>query len=327
MNSITEGLVAAAAVFLASCLPVQAAADETQWITLGTSGGPSVQVARAQIANALVVGDSIYLFDAGNGVRRQMAKAGVPERNIRALFLSHHHPDHNSDTGSLIVNHWLMGGGRKLQVYGPEGAKTLVSGLVAANAPTVLASFPTIGPAKLPLEGTVEAWDLPRGMAEPQPVYKDENISVSAITVHHYELAPSVAMDIMPEAVAYRVEAHGKVWVYSGDTGPSASLEKLAEGADVLITEVVDLHAIDQQLAKVPSMDEALREKLVSGMALNHLSAQQIGKLASKARVGRVVLTHFVPSPEAMANPIGLVEEIHRYYEGPVTIANDLERF
>lgn len=304
----------------------EAPAPQPRWVTLGTSGGPSVQAERAQIANALVVGDKVYLFDAGNGVRRQLAKAGIPERNVAALFLSHHHPDHNSDTGSLIMQHYLMGRG-KLPVIGAEGTEALVAGIVAANAPTVQASFPTIGPARAPLAETVIAGDLPSDMAEPVEIFDDGTIRVWAITVDHYQLAPSIPMTVMPQAVAFRVEAGGKIFVFSGDTGPSPELQLLASDADVLLTEVVDLHAIDEQLAHVPGMPDAVRANLVEGMEVNHLPAAEIGKLAAAARVKRVVLTHFVPSPEVIADPLALVEAIHEHYDGPVTLASDLESF
>jgi ribonuclease BN (tRNA processing enzyme) len=111
-----------------------AVAKDIRWITIGTSGGPSVQIERAQISNALVVGDAVYIFDAGNDVQRQLAKANVAERNLRAVFLTHHHLDHNANLGPLIVTHWMFGSG-KLGVFGPAGSRTLVSGLVSANAP------------------------------------------------------------------------------------------------------------------------------------------------------------------------------------------------
>lgn len=300
--------------------------SDTRWVTLGTSGGPAVQVERAQISNALVVGDSVYLFDAGNGVRRQLAKAGISERNVKALFLSHHHPDHNSDTGSLIVQHYLMGRG-VLQVVGAEGTRNLVAGIVAANPPTVLASFPTFGPARAPLADTVAAQDVPPDMAQPREIYSDDNIKVTAITVHHYELPPSVPMTDRPQAIAFRVEAKGRSFVFSGDTGPSPALETLARGADVLVTEVVDLAAINAQLAKAPGMPPAMRANLVEGMRVNHLPAEEIGKLAARAKVGRVVLTHFVPSPEAMADPLAMIAAIKRHYHGPVALAEDLDAF
>ena len=52
------------------------------WVTLGTSGGPAVQRERSQIANALVTRGGSYLFDVGNGVQRQMALAGIAERDV-----------------------------------------------------------------------------------------------------------------------------------------------------------------------------------------------------------------------------------------------------
>lgn len=315
----------AAALFAAAPAAAQPA-PAAQWVTLGTSGGPSVQAERSQIANALVVGDAIYVFDAGNGIQRQMAIAGLPERNIRAVFLTHHHLDHNADLGPIIVTHWLFARGT-LPVYGPDGTATLVNGLVAANAPTVLASFPTSGPAKPPLGDTVSATDLPRDITEPRLVYQDDRIKVTAITVNHFELPPSVPMTVMPQAVAYRVEAGGRSWVFSGDTGKSAGLARLAQGADTLIVEVVDLDAIGEALSHIPGMPAASRDNLVAGMAVDHMPAAEIGKLAAQAKVGRVVLTHFVPSPEAIADPMRIVETIHRYYEGPVTMASDLERF
>lgn len=297
-----------------------------RWVTLGTSGGPAVQIERAQIANALVVGDAVYLFDAGNGVRRQLAKAGIPERNVKALFLSHHHPDHNSDTGSLIIQHYLMGRG-VLQVIGAQGTETLVAGIVAANPPTVLASYPTFGPARARLAETVAAEDIAANLTNVQEIYADENVNVSAITVNHYELAPSVPMAGRPHAVAFRVEAKGRSYVFSGDTGPSKALETLARGADVLVTEVVDIAAINQQLAQAPGMPPPMRENLVEGMRVNHLPAEEIGKLAARAKVGRVVLTHFVPSPEAMADPLLMVAAIKQHYSGPVALAEDLDAF
>ena len=81
----------------------------------------SIHANQAQIANALVVGDAIYLFDAGNGILRQMAAAKMPLRNVRAIFISHHHIDHNSDLGPLMIDTWLFGEGRSVPVFWARG--------------------------------------------------------------------------------------------------------------------------------------------------------------------------------------------------------------
>lgn len=308
---------------LASIPTLAIAQAPARWITLGTSGGPSVQPERAQIANALVIGDAVYIFDAGNDVQRQMARAGIPERNVKAIFLSHHHLDHNADLGPIIVTHWLFGRGR-LPVFGPAGTRTLALGLAAANEPTALASFPTLGPAKPRIEETIAPSDLP-DMTEPKVVYEDAAVRISAISVDHYQVPPSVALPQMPRAVAYRVEAGGRVLVYSGDTGPSPGLERLSWEADVLFTEVVNLAGIaaelDRTMAQVPA---PVRASVVAGMKVNHLTAEEIGSMASRAGVRRVVLTHFVPSPESLRDPKALVRGVHKAFKGPVVLARDL---
>lgn len=298
-----------------------------RWITLGTSGGPPIQAERSQIANALVVGDAVYLFDVGNGVRRQMVMAKLPESKVRAVFLSHHHPDHNADMGIVMIAHWLYGRG-VMTVTGPEGTKTLIDGLVAANAATVLASFSTAGPAKPALADTVKGVEITEPVDTPRLVYQDANISVEAINVPHYQDPPSVPLPRMPQAVAYRVTAGGRTFVYSGDTGPTDQLTKLAKGADVLISEVVEPAAITFQLNRIMAQAPAMvREGIIRGMTKNHLVPTEVGRIAKSADVKQVVLTHFVPSPETINESNTYVKGVQAVYRGKVTMANDLDEF
>lgn len=298
-----------------------------EWITLGTSGGPAVQAQRSQIANALVVDGAVYLFDVGNGVQRQMAFAGLGERAIEAIFLSHHHLDHNADLGPLLVTRWTFTP-RPLSIVGPEGTKHLVEHLVIANEPTMLAGFPTAGPAKTPLLDLVRPMDLPPGLREPQLVFEDARVKVWAVGVDHFNDAPSVPLPQLPDAVAYRVEAGGRVFVFSGDTGPSSRLQRLLHGADVFVSEVVEPDSIaallSQSMAQAPAVQ---REAIINGMRHNHLVPAEIGRLAAAAGVHRVVLTHFVPSPEQSHDVAAYTRDLQREFKGPVTLASDLDRF
>lgn len=322
----TIRLLAAAVLLLATRLVVGA---DVHWITLGTAGGPPVHASQSQIANALQVDDAVYLFDVGNGVLRQMDAAKLPVRNIRRVFLTHHHPDHNADLGFVMVSWWLFGTDQALGILGPPGTKTLVEGLAAANAPTVLASFPAGGrPPKPPLAEMVQASDLPADIESPTVVYEDGNIKVSTTSVDHFQVPPSVPMKEMPQAVAFRVEVDGRSYVYSGDTGPSQNLETLAKGADVLITEVVNIEAIRAYLMRtVKGMPPEAASKLGADMEKNHLTPANIGKIAGAAGVKRVVLTHFVPGFEEVEDPTVFTEDIAPAYQGPVSIAHDLDRF
>ena len=46
-------------------------------VLLGTAGGPTPKRTRAAPAQALVIGDAVYVVDCGNGVGRQMVLYGV----------------------------------------------------------------------------------------------------------------------------------------------------------------------------------------------------------------------------------------------------------
>lgn len=330
-RSALAGIGATLSAVLAGALPIslsaKAPAAGPRWITLGTSGGPQVQAGRAQIANALVVGDAVYLFDLGNDVQRQLARAGVAERNLRAAFLSHHHLDHNADLGPVMLTHWMFGTGR-LRIIGPAGTGELARGISTGNAPTVLASYPTIGPARPTIADTIAVTDLPDTLPQPTEVYRDEHVVVTAITVDHYQTPPSIPLSELPRAVAFRIEAGGRSFVYSGDTGPSPGLERLARGADYLITEVVDLDGIAARIAEsMPNTPAPVRERVVEGMRINHLTTDEIGKLARAAGVGTVVLTHFVPNPEQLARPTDLIKRIRQHFTGRVIMARDLDVF
>lgn len=88
-------------------------------VLLGTGGGPAVKASRAQPANAVVVNGAVYVVDAGDGVARQMALAGLSVTALRAVFITHHHSDHNADYGTLLLRSWASGLRRPVATYGP----------------------------------------------------------------------------------------------------------------------------------------------------------------------------------------------------------------
>jgi len=71
----------------------------TRLITLGTSGGPPPRAHRAQSSNLLTVNGTHYVVDAGDGVARRLAKAGINVREIGIVFITHHHDDHTAGLG------------------------------------------------------------------------------------------------------------------------------------------------------------------------------------------------------------------------------------
>jgi ribonuclease BN (tRNA processing enzyme) len=110
----------------------------------------------------------------------------------------------------------------------------------------------------------------------------------------------SAPVEHNPESIAYRVtSAGGHSVVYSGDTDYSENLIALANGADLLICE--------------SALPDSLRVK-------GHLTPSVAGKIASLARVKKLVLTHFYPE----CDQVDMVAECRRTYSGPVVLAADL---
>jgi len=100
-------------------------------------------------------------------------------------------------------------------------------------------------------------------------------------------------------AVAWRFESAGRVLCYSGDTAECAGLVEAAHGADLLLCECTR----DGQSPPVEG----------------HLGPDEVGRVASRAGVARVVLTHLDPTTEEADLP----GQVQQFYSGPVERAED----
>lgn len=302
------------------------AGPQPEFVTLGTGGGPRIHLERSQPANAVVVDDAVYLFDVGDGVQRQMRAAGLPLDRVRAVFISHHHLDHNAGLGPLMMNRWLQGIYRRVPVIGPPGTATMVTGLATAFQPMIAAPITIGGPVKPFVLDSLDAQDLPLDTDAPRVVYEDDKIRVLAITNNHYNFAPGDTAQKDVRSYSFRIESRGRAIVYSGDTGPSANLERIAQGADLLVSEVIDLPR-ELEALKRSTIPADMQGGLAEHMRLDHLTPAQIGKIAADAGVSVLVLTHLVPSVDGDRDLRGFTDGLREHFKGTVHIAEDLDRF
>src|SRR5215472_9276127 len=103
---------------------------ETRLITLGTVGGPPPRAHRAQFSNLLIVNDTLYVVDAGDGATRRIAKAGFNVRDVGVIFLTHHHDDHTAGLGTLMSTAWDNQRTQPINVYGPPRTEEVVKSAV-----------------------------------------------------------------------------------------------------------------------------------------------------------------------------------------------------
>jgi ribonuclease BN (tRNA processing enzyme) len=210
------------------------------------------------------------LLELGNGALGTLQRFH-PLYEIDAVCLSHLHADHCLD----LCGYWVA------RTYRPEGP-----------APKI----PVYGPPDTAVR-MARAYDL-----DPEPGMSDA-FDFRTLQRGPVDIGPfRVTTALMPhpvEAYAFRIEHQGRVLAYSGDTGQSRELVKLARGADLFLCEASFL---DQ-----PDLPSDL-----------HLTAREAGEHAARARVGRLVLTHLVPWNDTGRS---LVEAKASGFEGAIDLA------
>lgn len=307
--------------------PAVSANGKIQFITLGTGGGPVVKLKRGQPANAVVINGAFYLFDVGDGVMRTMRSSGLILKDLRAIFISHHHIDHNASLGPLMATRWVLSVYKPFEVIGPPGTVKMVDNLTEAYRPVELAPVSIGGPPKPKIAATVKVKDMVADVTKPDLVYQDENIKVTAINNDHYHYEPGSLSATFSRSYAFRIEGGGQSYVYTGDTGPSQGVELLAKDADVLITEVINMPAMEAELKRNPNVPESARKGVLSHLEHNHVTPLEIGKMAARANVKKVVLTHLVPGEDNESDPAIYTDGISENFKGPVVVANDGDTF
>jgi ribonuclease Z len=117
-------------------------------------------------------------------------------------------------------------------------------------------------------------------------VLDEKNLCIYATPVQHF--LPNMGLRI-------ELKAEEKSIVYSCDTEPCPEMERLAQGADILLHEA-------------------------SGLFAGHSSAAQAGDVARRAEVGALYLIHYPTGRYASGDPVA---EAKTRFPGNVQLARD----
>lgn len=317
-------LCTASSAQTATELPASQDVSSTRLILLGTGAGPIPRKDRSQPANLLIVGGRPYLIDAGNGVSRQLAHVGLVPSDIRTVFITHHHIDHNADMGALMSYAWIEDNKRNdknvapMRFFGPASTSALVQ--AALNFLGVSERIFRAGVPMAPAAGRYEGHDI----TGPGEVFRDDRVVVTAVENTHYMTAHASAADSADKSYAYRFDTSGRSIVFCGDTGPSEAVATLAKGADVLVCEVNDLEASMKELATTTKLPPLALKAVRTHMERQHITPEQIGMLAQKAGVKSVVLTHFSPGMDGEIDASKYTNGVRKHFSGAVIAGRDL---
>jgi len=207
------------------------------------------------------LGESLFVFDAGTGLRRLLAEEQqdllTGARDIH-LFLSHFHLDHTC--GLAYLSGVLPG--QPVTIHAPG------AGITGLNPETVVA-----GLLRKPYNPT--NWeDLAHLRVEPLVT------GVNHVAGHDVRVRPQKHSDT---SVAFRVDDD---LVIATDTAADPATAEFAAGASLLLHEAW-YWAADPHL---PALPAGLRTGTVA-----HSEAGAVAGLAATADVGRLVLVHLNP--------------------------------
>lgn len=257
---------------------------------------------QVQAAIFIEVGSDKVLFDAGRGVTMQLLKQNVDATFIDNIFITHHHYDHICDLGELLLSAWHNGRVQPVHIFGPNGTshivKVLLNEMYARDIAFALHTHRSV----MDIRQLIRVKDVQPGL-----ICTSERWRVLAEYVNHGN-SLGLSVEEWP-CLGYRLEARGKTIAVGGDTTACAGLEQLAEGADVLI---LSCYLADQEINS-PAF-EGLADHVI-------VSSGQAGKIAGRAGVQKLVLTHFRKKSEVLMQ--SLIQDAQAEFRNELYIAED----
>lgn len=154
-------------------------------------------------------------------------------------------------------------------------------------------TLPVYGPA-----GTAARLGAAYGEGPLDDVYEFHELRPGTLSVGPFTVTVD-RMNHPVETYGMRVEHGGRVLAYSADTAPCEALLRLSHGADLFLCEA----SYPEGAQNPPDL---------------HLTGREAGEAATKAGVGRLVLTHLVPAWCSEAN---VIDSASAAFSGPIEVA------
>lgn len=233
------------------------------------------------------------LVDCGEGTQRQMRIAGIKPTSINKILISHWHGDHVLGLPGLLQTLAVSGYEGTLKIYGPKGTKQRIKWMMKAFEFTRKLNYKVkeVGNGRFfkNEDFSLESYELEHKVpcVGYRFVEKDKiRILPDKLQKYNIKQGPLVGKlqegksiiikhkRIRPKDVGF-IEK-GRIIGFIMDTGMCEGCLKIAENADLLISEA--------------TFKTELSEKAYE---YSHLTIKDAAYIATKANVKKLIITHF----------------------------------
>ncbi len=251
---------------------------------------------RWHVALALQYKGEIILFDCGEATQIRMQQAHINPMKIEKIFISHFHGDHFFGLPGIIYSMAMDRRTKPLTIYGPKGAKRLMSKLLdlqQGEVPYPIKVVEVEAPkVKTIFEGEdylVQAVNTCHSVPNLSYAFVEKpRKNISKEKMKRFGIPPGKLLKELKEGKTIEVDGRtiapdevleqrkGKKFAFSGDTGPCEEMVKLAKGADLLVHEAT-----------------YAQEHSHKANDYQHSTASDAAGIAKKAEVKTLYLIHF----------------------------------
>lgn len=281
-------------------------------IFLGTSSSvPTVE--RSLPSIAIMRGNELLLFDAGEGTQRQMIKAGLGFNRKTKIFITHFHGDHIVGLLGILQTMSMLNRDKPLDIYGPRGIigflkhniRYLKFGLtfeinVNESKEGIIVKEKDYVVKACLAEHSIRAYSyLLEEFDRPGVFYPEKALKLGipkGILWSRLQNGESIKLNdkiITPDQVLGPRRPGRRIGI-SGDTRPNAKLTKFFSKADVIVFD--------------STYGDEYSDKAKENM---HSTSVEAAQLAKDAEANLLILTHFSARYEDVSNLVSQALKIH----------------
>jgi len=264
-------------------------AEKIQITFLGTSSAVPT-VSRNHTAILIKYKYENILIDCGEGTQRQIRKAKINPCKITRLIITHLHGDHTFGIPGLFQTLNLNGYNKTLEIYGPKPTKKFIGDIFKTFIATKFIKIKTkVTEVKEKAFETndfaITALPLQHGTPTLGYIFQEKDkLRIDKKKLARFKISPKDRAKLSQLTKKKNIKVSGKNIKYKDLT----YLEKGRKIAIILDTKFcsnINLLAKDADLA---IMDATTLDKT----KYQHLTAEESARVAKKAKVKRLILTH-----------------------------------